>query len=448
MRTAIASFLVVCAVWIGFLICGASMPSATGSKSRGTQADATETETGSDQSGAQCEHSKRAHEFRTAKVKRGILRTWTTATGQVKPEESVEVGAQLTGTIRDFGRDASGNRLDFGSVVREGQVLAEIDSTIYQAQVDSAEASLVRATADLKQIQARCNQSLQDWLRAKSLLPDNAIAASDYEMATTNYQVASAAVAVGEATIKQCRASLKIAETNLGYTKIKSPIDGVIIDRRVDVGQTVIVSFFNSPGLFLIAKSLKRMQVWASVKEADIGRIRLGGAVRFTVDARPGEVFEGKVAHVRLNATRTPPAASYFTVVVDINDPKDMYPYLTANLKFEVDRHPNVLLVPNTALQKKPDASSDTNTESDSIADTQVAPKDGDNPPLSASPLGELTAKARRACSRLLVKVGDSIRPIDVQVGNSDGAMTEVAGDNVKEGMDVVLGDARPPGGV
>jgi HlyD family secretion protein len=422
----------------------ATSSSATGSHALATRGDANDAKGHVEQGKGQCDQPKPPHKFRTAKVKRGNLQTWITAMGQVKPSQSVEVGSQLTGTIKDFGRDASGNRLDFGSEVLKDQVLAEIDPTIYQAQVDSAKASLVRATADLKQIQARCNQALQDWLRAKSLLPENAIAASDYEMATTNYQVASAAVAVGEATIQQCSASLKIAETNLSYTKIKSPIDGIIIDRRVDVGQTVIVSFMNAPGLFLIAKDLHEMQVWASVKEADIGHIHIGGAVRFTVDARPGEVFEGKVAHVRLNATRTTPAASYFTVVVDIADPKNMYPYLTANLQFEVDRRPNVLLVPNTALQAKPETTSDANAETDAVAEAEPASK---TDAASTSSLGNLTPKAQRACSQLLVKVGDSVRPIDVQIGTSDGSVTEVTGDNVKEGMDVVLGDGRSPGG-
>ena len=170
-----------------------------------------------------------------------------------------------------------------------------------------------------------------------------------------NYKAAEANVAVGEATIQQNEAALEMAKTNLGYSTIKSPVDGVIIDRRVNIGQTVVASL-NAPSLFLIAKDLRRMQVWASVNEADIGRIHPSMPVRFTVDAYPGEVFRGKVVQVRLNATMTQNVVTYTVVVTTDNSDGKLLPYLTANVNFELEQRDNVLLVPNAALRWKPRA--------------------------------------------------------------------------------------------
>jgi HlyD family secretion protein len=420
MKLAMTSLVVIGLVWVGVAYVAPKITQHTAALAQG-------------------DSTKPTPAVRTVKICRGNLLTTITATGTVKPEESVEVGAQLTGMVRAFGKDTDGNPLDFGSKVHKGDVLACIDDTVYQAQLDSAKASLVRANADLVQLRARCAQAKHDSERAESLRPDNAIAMSDYELAMTNYQVAEASVAVGEATLQQCEATKKIAEANLENTVIKSPIDGIVIDRRVNIGQTVIVSFFNSPGLFLIAKDLRKLKIWAAVKENDIGRIYPGMPVHITVDARPGETFDGKVDNVRLNATRAADGAT-FTVVVSVENSRDMLPYLTANLQFEVERHPNVLLVPNDALRE--DSTVDIN------ALVHGCPQGDAAQPAPSKPLTALAAKAKKAWSRLLVKVGNSVRPIEVQVGKSDGAMTEIGGDNVKEGMDVVLGELASTDGV
>ncbi len=275
-----------------------------------------------------------------------------TTTGTVKPEELVEVGAQVNGMIEAFGPDPANpsKPIDHGSVVHKGAVLAKIDPAIYMAQVDFAEASLSRVKADLLQLQAKCSQTKQEWLRAQSLLPSKAIADTDYDIAVANYQVATANVAVGQAAIQQSEATLRVAKTYLNYTVIKSPIDGVIIDRRVNIGQTVIASF-NAPGLFLIAKDLRRVQVWASIDETDIGCIHPGLPVRFTVGAYPSETFEGKVAQIRLNPTKTQDRTAY-TVVVATNNAHGMLPYLTAKLRFEVERQANVRPISNGSPQK------------------------------------------------------------------------------------------------
>jgi HlyD family secretion protein len=258
--------------------------------------------------------------------------------GTVKPEEVVEVGAQVNGMVVAVGCDPTDptKPLDQGSIVRKGAVLAQIDPTIYKAQVDYAEASLIKARSDLQQILTRCGQLKQEWLRAQSLLTRKAIADSDFDLADANCKVAAETVGSGRAAVQQCEASLQVAKTYLSYTVITSPIDGVILDRRVNVGQ-IVCATFNVPGLFLVAKDLRRTQVWASVDEADIGRIHPGLPVQFTIDAYPGEVFEGKVSRIRLNPVTTQNRTTY-TVIVATDNTRGMLPYLTAKLRFDIPK--------------------------------------------------------------------------------------------------------------
>jgi len=361
--------------------------------------------------------------FRTVAIKRGDLLSTISATGTVEPEEVVDVGAQVMGLITEFGPDPRDeNRpVDYCSVVEKGTVLARIDPTPYQAALDQAEATLERSKADLLQIEAKYEQAQQEWKRAESLRPKGAIAETDYDLTVANYKAAKANVAVGKATIRQNEASLRVAKTNLDYTTITSPVRGVVIDRRVNIGQTVVASL-NAPSLFLIAKDLRRMQVWASVNEADIGRIRVGMPVRFTVDAHPGDIFRGKVSQIRLNAAMTQNIVTYTCVVTTDNPDGKLLPYLTANVQFELDERSDVLLVPNAALRWKPRAS-------------QVDPAVGE----TALPSAESTGEDR---GRLWIPSGSGfVRPLEVAVGNSDSAMTEISGSGVKQGMRVVAGE-------
>jgi HlyD family secretion protein len=259
-------------------------------------------------------------------------------TGTVKPEEVVEVGAQVNGMIVAVGTDPADHSrmLDQGSIVHKGEVLAQIDPTIYKAQVDYAEASLSKAKSDLQQLITHFGQLKQEWRRAQSLLPQKAIANSDYDLAAANCQAAADNVSGGRAAVQQCEASLQVAKTYLSYTVITSPIDGVILDRRVNVGQ-IVCATFNVPGLFLVAKDLRRTQIWASVDEGDIGHVYPGLPVQFTLDAYPGEVFGGKVSRIRLNPVTTQDRTSY-TVVVATNTARDMLPYLTAKLRFDIPK--------------------------------------------------------------------------------------------------------------
>ncbi len=382
--------------------------------------------------------------FRTAKVKRGDLVTVVTATGTIKPQEAVEVGAQLAGMITRLGVDVKGKRIDFRSIVHKGEPLAYVDDVIYQAQLESAEASLEKAQADLFQDQVKFEQAERDWQRAKTLVPSKAIAQSEFETIWTNYRVAKFNVDMGKATVRQCRAAQRIAEATLEHTVIRSPIDGMILDRRIDVGQAVIASSVNTPGLFLIARDLHSMQVWASVKESDINRIHLGTPVEITADAQPDATFRGNVACVRLNATRAQNGAA-FTVIVNVKNSEDLLPNQTANLRFESEQR-SVLLVPDDAL-RQPATLAGEGCGGDGPAVTTAEAKANSKTDASSGSLGAWAAHARRIWKRLFVKAGNSIHPIEVQVGNSDGSMTEVVGGNVKEGMEVVLGNLRPSNG-
>jgi len=360
--------------------------------------------------------------YRTATITRGDVVSVISATGTLQPEEVIDVGAQVAGRIESFGPDLDhpGKTVDFNTIVRKGQVLAVIDPTTYQAQVERAEAELESAEASLQQMIAKCEQAKLEWQRAERLKPTKAIADTDYDTALANYKIAEANVAAARAAVRQAKAALEVAKTNLGYTVIKSPVDGAVIARRVNIGQTVVASL-NAPSIFLIAKDLRRMQVWASVNEADIGRIRLGMPVHFTVDAFPEETFHGTVTQIRMNAQMTQNVVTY-TVIVTTENPKlRLLPYLTANVLFEVERKENVLLVPNAALRWKPVK----NMTSDTIAEEAEKRTSSDE---------------RKETSRLWVLEGDVVRPIVVETGLSDGLVTEVSGAEVKEGLEVIVG--------
>jgi HlyD family secretion protein len=381
--------------------------------------------------------SEQGTSLRTVPVKRGDLVVTISATGTVEPEEVVDVGAQVAGMILTFGKDKQGKAIDYGSVVEEGTVLAQIDDSLYaadvaqaKAQLEQARAGVRRAEADLGQLRARLLQAERDWARAQKLGPSEALSQSDFDAAQSAYEVAKANVGVGEAAIVQAKdsvaqadAGLQRAQRNLGYCTIKSPVKGVIIDRRVNIGQTVVASL-NAPSLFLIAKDLKRMQVWVAVNEADIGNIRPDQPVTFTVDAYPGQVFQGKVGKVRLNATMTQNVVTYTVEVNTDNSNSMLLPYLTANVKFGVNERRNVLLVPNAALRWTP--------RPEQVAEGWASEKASH----SGSP-----AREDHTRGVLWTHEGDFVRPIPVQVGTSDGATMEVQGDELSEGTQVVVGE-------
>ena len=392
--------------------------------------------------------------FRTGPVKRGDLLATISATGTVEPEEVIDVGAQVAGQINSFGKDKNGKTIDYGSVVEEGTILAQIDDSLYaadvalaNAQLQQARAGVQRAEADLGQLKARLYQAKRDWERAQRLGPSEALAQSSYDSYKSACEIAQANVAVGEAaivqardTVAQAQATLQRAQRNLGYCTITSPVKGVIIDRRVNIGQTV-VSSLNAPSLFLIAKDLKRMQVWVSVNEADIGNIHPGQPVSFTVDAYPGQVFRGEVGKIRLNATMTQNVVTYTVEVITDNSSGKLLPYLTANTQFELSQRNNVLLVPNAALRWFPQPEQ-VAAKYRAMVDSSAQRGAGmGGKPQSSEPAVKSAAKSHQGT--MWTQDGRYVRPIKVRVGLSDGTMTEVQGDDVKEGIEVIVGEQR-----
>ncbi len=385
-------------------------------------------------------------DYRTATVTQGTLVSTIGATGTIEPEEQVDVGAQVAGKIIQFGMDTAGHPVDYNSVVKEGQVLAKIDPTLYesdvktaQAQLAQAQASVAVARANLLQNQAQLENALQNWKRAQQLGPSEALAQTNYDAYKAAYDAAKANVAAAEATITEDQANVSAAQANvdkamqnLNYCVIESPVNGTIIDRRVDIGQTV-VSSLSAPSLFLIARDLHRMEVWVAVNEADVGNIHPGQAVTFTVDAFPGETFRGTVKSVRLNATMTQNVVIYTVVVGTDNSSGRLLPYLTANVQFELARHENILQAPNAALRWTPDLK-------------EIAPQYRQGLPLGQQPSSAPATPSARAYKgmghgMLWVKDGQYLKPVPVRTGITDGVMTEVAGRDVTDGMIVVTGE-------
>jgi HlyD family secretion protein len=365
--------------------------------------------------------------YRTKKAEQGNLVVTIGATGTIQPEDVIDVGAQIAGMIESLGPDPnrSDKTIDYGSNVEEGTVLAQIDDSIYKTQVAQAKATLARAEADLLQLEARLYQREREWNRMQQLsaLGKSNVTESTFDAAKADYEAAKAALAVGEAEVASARAMLEQAEVNLRYTTIKSPVRGVIIDRRVNVGQTVVASL-NAPSLFLIAKDLHRLEVWAAVNEADIGRIRPGQPVVFTVDAFPGEKFRGEVVQTRLNATMTQNVVTYTVVVSTDNSSGKLLPYLTANLNFEVGRRTDVLLVPNAALRWRPKPE-------------QIAP---DWRQRYAEPVDNST-NDREARGVVWTPAERFVRPIALELGMTDDSQTEVMGGELTAGTDLVVGE-------
>jgi HlyD family secretion protein len=327
-----------------------------------------------------------AANFITAKIERGTVELDVSATGTLQAVTTVQVGSQVSGTVSWLGAD-------FKSRVKAGQVVAKLDPSIFQAQVDNAQASLGNAEAavqaaqtDITNQQANVaaaqaneeaarvarNDAWDAFNRDKEIV--NVIAARDLQAAQAvakqgdarlqqaTAQIAQAKAALASSTAKlaqakaaaqQASAQLAMAKVNLGYTIIKSPIDGVVVSRNVDVGQTVAASL-QAPTLFSIANDLRVMQVLASIDEADVGQISEGMDANFSVDAFPGQTFTGKISQIRLNATNTQNVVIYTTVIEFSNPDEKLLPGMTANITIPVAKHENVLMVPNGALRYKP----------------------------------------------------------------------------------------------
>jgi HlyD family secretion protein len=289
--------------------------------------------------------------FRTAKVDRGDIRVAISATGSLSALSTVDVGTQVSGLVESVA-------VDFNDSVKKGQVIARIDPSTVQARVTQVAAALASAQASAAQAKAGLAQAEADYARKSDLVQKQLIARSDFDLATAARDQARAQLAAANANIRQQQATLASARVDLGHTEILSPVDGVILARSVEPGQTVAASF-QTPVLFRIAEDLRQMQIVLAVDEADIGQVKVGQQASFTVDAFPDRRFDGKVQQVRLAATNTANVITYPVVVSVDNTDLSLLPGMTVNAEIEVSHRDNVLRVPNAALRYKP--SDDTN---------------------------------------------------------------------------------------
>lgn len=385
--------------------------------------------------------------FRTAPVKRSDLTATISAAGTVEPEILVSIGAQVAGVITNFGKDGLGRTIDYGSRVEKGTILAKIDDSIYVAAVRAAKAQLqqamegkLSADANVVQMKALLFQATQDWGRAQKLGPSDALSKSAYDQYQANYEVAKANVAVAVAAVDQAKASVAVAKAglltaqiNYNYCTIASPIKGVIIDRQVYIGQT-IVSSLSAPSLFLMANDLKRILVWASVNEADIGSISIGQPVTLTVEAYPGRVFHGRVGKIRLNATMTSNVVTYTVEIITNNENEKLLPYLTSSVKFTIGRRQGVLVVPNAALHWSPRFDQIAPNVRQTVHDPGGSSRgDSESPDAVREPQTHGTL--------WIVESDNFVRPVSVTTGLTNGTLTEIIGSDLREGLRVVIGE-------
>ncbi|MHB8908138.1 MAG: efflux RND transporter periplasmic adaptor subunit [Syntrophales bacterium] len=356
-------------------------------------------------------------QFRTEKVTRGDLRASVTATGQVSAVITVLVGTQVSGTVKEI-------FVDFNSPVKKGQLLAQIDPALPQARVAQARANLLSAEANVQKAEVALKDARRTLERNRDLFGRNFIARSDLDTAETNEQSAAAQLTVAKAQVEQTRAALQQEETNLQYTRILSPVDGVVISRNVDIGQTVAASF-QTPTLFSIAQDLTRMQIDTNVDEADIGRVAVGQPVSFTVDAYPDTIFPGKVSEIRNAPTTVQNVVTYDVVIKVANPERKLKPGMTANVSIITAQEQAVLKIPNAALRFKwtPDKAPDQG-------------KGG--APAKGPAAGETDGQKKQG---IWILEGQKPRRIPITTGISDGSYTTVSSGGLKEG-DLVIVEA------
>lgn len=347
--------------------------------------------------------------FKTVLVERGDLVQTVKATGDVQPIRLVQVGTQVNGPIQKL-------YVDYNDAVKAGDLVAQIDPTVYEARLAQDQANLASAEAAVDATQAKLVQAEKDLERARKLAERQMLSVSDLDAAVASRDALAAQLKVSRASVEQSRASLKLSKANLDYTTIRSPVNGVVIARNVDEGQTVVASM-SAQVLFKIATDLRVISIEADVPEADIGKIREGQRATFTVDAYD-ETFTGKVSQIRLASTAIQNVVTYPVIIYADNPQLKLFPGMTANIVCEVDHRAGVLKVPNAALRFKPASVS---------GDKGEDRKNG----------GERPGKERGP--RLWTQKGKELQGVPVTTGITDGSHTEILEPSkVAEGQAVV----------
>jgi HlyD family secretion protein len=401
-----------------------------------------------------------------AKVERGQIEDVVEATGTVNAVITVQVGSQVSGTISKL-------NVDFNSRVHKGEIVALIEPALFKgallqadADLENAKANLVAAKANLDKVQAALVQIKADYQRSVSLHASDVLSQQQLDIAKANFDSAKAAVnsaaanvVQAEAQVSQKKAAVAVAQTNLDYTVIRSPIDGTVVARNVDVGQTVAASL-QAPTIFTIAQDLKKMWVYVKTDESDVGNIKLGKAVTFKVDAFPKETFHGVVSQVRMNATTLQSVVTYDTIIEFANPELKVFPGMTAYVTIPVATVSNVLKLPNTALRYKPPmAMEEIEALYQQYGIEQKDPQRGSDETQSATSVSAASNAPRSPKAEAVVvwklHADSTMQPVKVSLGITDHAYTEVASvlkGDLKEGDAVVIRSAatakRPPGGL
>jgi len=339
--------------------------------------------------------------FKTEKITKGDIEATVTATGTVNAVTTVLVGTQVSGTIKQI-------YVDFNSPVKQGQLIAQIDPSTFEAQVQQARANLLSAKANVEKAEASLLDAKRTMERNRELFSKDLIARSDLDTSETNYDAAKAQVSAAKAQVAQTEAALEYAATNLRYTRIQSPVNGIVVSRNVDVGQTVAASF-QTPTLFNIAQDLTKMQIDTNVGEADIGKVNVKQDVEFTVDAYPDITFKGRVSQVR-NAPITVQNVVTYDVVIYVDNPEfKLKPGMTANVSIIISSKKDVLKIPNAALRFRP---------SETIKNKGTTQPKGPG---------------------VWIVENNKLKRVKVVTDISDGNYTEVVSGEITEGQEVIV---------
>ena len=336
----------------------------------------------------------------TKEVARGTITEYVEASGTIKPINTIAVGTQVSGTVAAI-------YVDYNSQVKKGQLLAELDPSLFQANVDQSTAKLNNAQAAYSKAVANLEYKKNNYKRYEHLYAKNYVSRDDVELARSNYLTAQADVAAARAEMNASQATLKNNLTNLGYSKITSPVDGTVISRAVDVGQTVAASF-NTPTLFEVAEDLTKMQIETSVSEADIGKIKVGQDAEYTLDGYPNKTFRGKVTQVRLASTTTNNVVTYTVIVSVDNSDGFAIPGMSANVSIITGVAKDVLVVDNKALKFSP-------------------------------------ADNKQKYDKQGVWILKGLEPVryDVELGLSDDNKTQIISNEIKEKDKVIIGSSQ-----
>lgn len=373
--------------------------------------------------------------FETAQIKRGDLRVAVTATGKLEPVTQVDIGIEVSGTVAEI-------KADFNQHVTAGQVLATLDLRIFNARVKQSQGALDQAKAKLIDAQATIaekKQALAFMREARKLSGGQLPAKQDIVTAEANLKRAYAQENLVKGSIAQAEGQLKLDETNLIKASIRTPINGVVLNRQIEKGQTVAASL-QTPVMFTVAENLTEMELHVDVDEADVGKIKMGQAASFTVDAYPDKNFPAKISEIRYAPQTVNGVVTYETILLVNNADLLLRPGMTATAEVVVNKLQNVLLVPAAALRFTPPDKKDKKTEPTFL--DKLLPR-GTRPTSGNKKTGK--AKEKKSAPKIWILDKNKPQAINVKVGLSDGEMTEVQAEQLKEGMAVIVDTASLP---